>query len=505
MTGVSTQPMKMDVMFPVGPTALAVYALLEAGESPKSKPIHLALDWLAKTSLKKTYDIGLRCNAWVSASTDDAALYRKLLDKDAKALLGSTSDGGYGYDIGVMANYPDNSNSQYGLLGVWAAARTGYEVPEEYWTKVRKYWEGCQNGDGGWGYRKADKFGSTGTMTAAGLASLFVCYDNLSLKSFERCDSSGTELQSALRGLKWFNDHFDDMISEKTPFSTPGNAADLYYFLYGVERVALASGYKYFGKSDWYRTGVKRLLETVTSGGAWPHHYSNTDGTPRDDVSTAFALLFLVRGRNAVLFNKLQFPSVGTRKNETNTTDWNCRPRDIAMVTAWLGRTYEMSLNWQIVSLQETPIAEWHDAPVLYIGGSKEPRFLDQDLIKLRKYVLQGGTILSCTECNGAGFRKGIREAYKRMFPEYEMISLPLTHELCTKVSHFDLNGRPRFYAITNGVRLLAIHVDDDLPMAWQQCQIRTKFMGVRRGGQSFHVPHRPRQAPPSRELRLAR
>ena len=312
-------------------------------------------------------------------------------------------------------------------------------------------------------------------MTAAGLASLFVCYDNLSLKSFERCDSSGTELQSALRGLKWFNDHFDDMISEKTPFSTPGNAADLYYFLYGVDRVALASGYKYFGKSDWYRTGVKRLLETVTSGGAWPHHYSNTDGTPRDDVSTAFALLFLVRGRNAVLFNKLQFPSVGTRKNETNTTDWNCRPRDIAMVTAWLGRTYEMSLNWQIVSLQETPIAEWHDAPVLYIGGSKEPRFLDQDLIKLRKYVLQGGTILSCTECNGAGFRKGIREAYKRMFPEYEMISLPLTHELCTKVSHFDLNGRPRFYAITNGVRLLAIHVDDDLPMAWQQCQIRTK------------------------------
>ena len=120
MTGVSTQPMKMDVMFPVGPTALAVYALLEAGESPKSKPIHLVLDWLAKTSLKKTYDIGLRCNAWVSASTDDAVLYRKLLDKDAKALLGSTSDGGYGYDIGVMANYPDNSNSQYGLLGVWA-------------------------------------------------------------------------------------------------------------------------------------------------------------------------------------------------------------------------------------------------------------------------------------------------------------------------------------------------------------------------------------------------
>ena len=38
----------------------------------------------------------------------------------------------------------DNSNSQYGLLGVWAGAEVGIEVPDEYWLDVEKHWLACQ-------------------------------------------------------------------------------------------------------------------------------------------------------------------------------------------------------------------------------------------------------------------------------------------------------------------------------------------------------------------------
>ena len=471
-------PLKMEIMYPVGPTALAVYALLEAGESPiKSKPIAKALTWLAAHPAKKTYELGLVCNVWVLASNGANGKYRKMLERDAGILKMFTRDGSYSYDCtgasSMAISNTDNSNSQYGLLGVWAAARTQtYEVEAEYWKKIRDYWTGCQNPDGGWGYRKNDpptgvlKNPTTGSMTTAGLASLFVCYDNISFAGSAKCEATD-DFKPVQRGLEWFNKNFDGILDGKALMTDPGTIGDIYYFLYGVERVGLASGYKYFGTSDWYRLGAQRLLDSMTNDG-WR---SNT--IMRNDVPTSYAMLFLVRGRNAVLFNKLEYAAVGPRNTE-NTTDWNCRPRDLATLSAWLGRSFEATINWQIINLK-VPVSQWHDAPILYISGSKEPKFSDQDIAKLRAYAFQGGTIFSCTECNRAAFSKGIRAAYKKMFPEYELVALPAHHDLFTKATTFELAGRPKFYVITNGIRPLAIHADEDMPMSWQLNKAQTQ------------------------------
>ena len=45
----------------------------------------------------------------------------------------------------IRIEFPwDNSNSQYGLLGVWAGAEVGMEVPDEYWQSVEQHWVSTQ-------------------------------------------------------------------------------------------------------------------------------------------------------------------------------------------------------------------------------------------------------------------------------------------------------------------------------------------------------------------------
>src|SRR5262249_24315668 len=143
-----------------------------------------------------TYTRALRANA--------LALYNRPQDKDVLSsdveyLVSSQMDGAYGYGLSVIESlggnvvgrpvqprlgrgqaplspggphWWDNSNSQYGLLGVWAGADAGIEILGSYWEKVRDHWVKSQLSDGEWSYRPRE--GATPTMTAAGTASLFV-------------------------------------------------------------------------------------------------------------------------------------------------------------------------------------------------------------------------------------------------------------------------------------------------------------------------------------------
>jgi len=219
---------------------------------------------------------------------------------------------------------------------------------------------------------------------------------------------------------------------------------DLYYYLYGVERVGLASGYKYFGKKDWYKEGAKKLL-AAQKGGKWG----------KADYQTAYALLFLMRGRNPVLFNKLEYSG-----------NWNNRPRNLAALTRWMSKKFERELNWQIINLLVT-VDEWHDAPILVITGNRKPKFSDDDIDKLRRFVYQGGTLLVIPECGGGAFKTEMNSVYKKMFPDYSMKHLDPDAPIYS--AYFKLTrGKPRLREISNGVRALVIQSDDDISMSWQ-------------------------------------
>ena len=115
---------------------------------------------------------------------------------------------------------------------MWAAARSiSYEVADQYWWAVMKHWMDCQNTDGGWGYSRNTP--SSGTMTAAGVASQFVCYDYLYSSSFVACKSVG-DFKPIRRGLDYLDRNFAGIINGEMAVSSV--VPDPYYFLCGIER-----------------------------------------------------------------------------------------------------------------------------------------------------------------------------------------------------------------------------------------------------------------------------
>jgi hypothetical protein len=451
-----------DANYPIGATALITYALLESGASLKDKRIVSALDWLGRHDSEMNYCIAFRAIAYGSAARKDKA-YLKPMGRDIDRLLRNVMpDGGHTYYalnqplsdkmrkdlLARLGGASDPSNTQYALLAAWAGVDLGAEIPRGYWEAELNYWIRMQRPDGGWGYIPNTRPGSYASMTVAALASLYVCVDNLYAARF--ADVGGnTEVQPVKRGLEWLEKDFPTTLEKNLPF--------YHYYLFGIERAAMASGYKHFGKIDWFQWGASQLLVMQEADGSWK---SLQWPSGNDSTATAYALLFLIRGRQPVLLNKLQ-----------HSGDWNNRPRDLASLTRWLSYNLEYPVHWQIVSFN-TPTSEWHDAPVLYIAGNKLVTFKDEEIDKLRQYVNEGGVIFSCVEGGGPGFSNGIRKVYQKMFPSYALTPLPPEHPFYS--FHYNLQGRPKFHMITNGIRPLAFHVDEDLARVWQLYQHKT-------------------------------
>jgi hypothetical protein len=74
---------------------------------------------------------------------------------------------------------PDGSNTQYGVLGAWALADFGIPMPPGYWIAQDKYWRNIITPEGAFPYRASDPRSTYSTMSAAGLATLFITQEFL--------------------------------------------------------------------------------------------------------------------------------------------------------------------------------------------------------------------------------------------------------------------------------------------------------------------------------------
>lgn len=269
-----------------GELALILLAAAHDGLDRTNTIFDKAVQALAKAEPDETYDLALRLMVMeVVASFPEREATAKT---DAKELLKHRHKSGtFGY--GQSPGGWDLSNTQYAALGLRSARALGVEIERSVWAKLAAQIGDEQDAYGGFNYgRKQSGFDAYASMTAAGIAVLAICRQELA------SDGQGSKTLDGRieRGWKWFARHAEAIGAVKERWS--------FYFHYGLERAAILCDVEKVGDVDWYEKGARMLVDLQSPGGGW---MSRHDGHPGghlaegrgDLVPTAFAVLFLRR------------------------------------------------------------------------------------------------------------------------------------------------------------------------------------------------------------------
>lgn len=142
----------------------------------------------------------------------------------------------------------DNSNAEFAIWALDAAAKSGAEVAPATWEAALQCWIGGQNPDGSWGYSRQAP--GTGSMTASGIASVSICLAQLTT---DERKPTAAEQGAVERGLEWMASHF-------SVGQTPGSGQWLFYYAVMLRRAADATGTKRLGDHDWHREFAELLV-----------------------------------------------------------------------------------------------------------------------------------------------------------------------------------------------------------------------------------------------------
>lgn len=222
-------------------------------------------------------------------------------------------------------NLGDTSQTQYCCLAIWMASRSGHQISADVVERALDWLTQTQTDAGGWVYRatagQPAGGGETLSITAAGAGAVLMLLDAVGAKSGfgskgarragpefppfvtlytpEADDSQGEEVENRRANvdtaavsqvLSSANQYFGQNFTPNPPQWT-------YYYLYGFER------YAYFREQldgevrevpDWYDQGVEFLKAQQRADGSWKSMADNEQGVV-DSITTAFAVLFLVR------------------------------------------------------------------------------------------------------------------------------------------------------------------------------------------------------------------
>ncbi len=447
--------------YPSGVSALVTLALLQSGVDPESPSMSRALRHLAERELDMVYTVSLQTMAFCAANPTRYAAH---IERNAKWLAEQQeAHGGWGY--GNHRGGGDPSNSQFALLALHEAQRTGTRLSPAEWKqifdKARTYWETLQNQDGSFSYNGQST--GLGSMTCAGIASLIIVgsqFDQLEASSGNEIACCGGQIENEdriRRALKWMGDNF----SVK---SNPGANAFHLYYLYALERAGRMTGNRFIGKHDWYREGVEQIVRVIfdpvqgsilTSG--------NMQGTTHSE--TAFGLLFLAKGKRQIVVSRLKYG---------NDNDWEHHATAIQNLTSHTEQAWKRELAWQTIDLTQASVADLLETPVLFISGSRAPNFSAAEKERLREYVEQGGFIFAEANhgngCNGREFETYFSKLVVELF-EQPLEKITPDHPIWfaeSRVNPNDLKDGAWLYGVQTCCRLGVVYFPNSLTCRWE-------------------------------------
>lgn len=266
-----------------GATSLMVYALLKSGLKKDHPAIERALEWLRSGRNLETYSLG--CQLLALHALNDPAVEPWMKELLEALLKNQLPTGAFRYS--PTNGGSDLSNTQYGVLGMRAAAQRGIKVPAEAFEKAAQFALSTLDDAGGGayaplGFRYNPGAVATGSMTTAGAAILAIADEQLRGKS-----RLGGLMGQAKRGGEWIGQNF---VVDGNPRA---GGEWTYYYLYGMERLGALLQTEELGGHRWYREGARWLVGKQEEKGAWPALGGGALG------STAWALLFLNRATAA--------------------------------------------------------------------------------------------------------------------------------------------------------------------------------------------------------------
>lgn len=327
-----------------GASVLATYAMVKGGVPPSDPLVQNVIkaikkkivDGKYKPRSEVIYTTGVELML-LEAAGGKGGKYRPEMQAIVDFVVKNQANAGYWNYLGGD-KHGDTSVTQYGILGLWAAARVGIKIPPTAWDNAASWLRATQAKEGGWQYRPTsttDTPGQTTSMTVAGVSTLLVT--RLYLHPDRVANAKGKKKKKKVFSL---NRHPLEKVDTSTPISKqrPGRkkkkkvvgAADYkarnsynqisgsangglrwlaaryqtgsgrwaIYTLYGVERMAALSKIQTIGRVNWFDDGVRYLAKAEQSG-SWN---DQTGKIP----ATSFAVLFLTRSTAKTLGFKVE-------------------------------------------------------------------------------------------------------------------------------------------------------------------------------------------------------
>jgi hypothetical protein len=442
-----------------GTTAIAVLAMRSCGVPPNDPSIVRAMQYLRRFPAEHSgnnYSLALQTMAFCAVEPErDRALIRNnitLLERNQNK-INSPHHGGWHYT--PTGGGSDLSNAQFSILALYEAERVDIKISDATWRAALRYWSDTQNANGSWGYTPQQGGGSSsprGSMSCAGIASLIIAAGVFErggatvrgdqIICFQKPDSKSSE--QIERGIDWLARNF-------TVSRNPDAGSYLLYYLYALERVGRMTNQRFIGRHDWYRAGTEKILALQDSLG--DGHWLSGGGFVISD--TAFALLFLSKGRRPVLMSKIQFG---------DNDAWNVHPNDVNNLTLFVESQWKLDMTWQIIDLQQATADHLLQSPVISFSArdwSIPPNEMTALVKKLRDYLDQGGFIIAEAQPGGIAFDHTFRTLMQRVFPEpgYELTLLERSHPIWTAEQTIDPDHLRPIEGIHFGCRTSVIYI----------------------------------------------